>query len=76
MSKRQAKRKSTKRGLRLPTPAWLQWEKEHKSCKAFLKKLRECKTMGGAKWRKSMQTHYTKRLRELNANPPPQYRTD
>lgn len=76
MSRRKAKRKATKRGLRMPTPTWLQWEKERNSCRDFLTKLRLCKTMGGHKWRDSMKAHYTKRLNELNDNEPKQYRGD
>lgn len=59
----------------MPTPAWLQWDKERRSCNVFLKKLRECKTMGGDKWRKSMKKHYTDRLNTLNKNEPAMYRT-
>jgi hypothetical protein len=58
----------------MPTDAWLQWDKERKSCAAFLKKLRECKAMGGKKWRDSMKKHYGARLKELNADEPEQYR--
>lgn len=74
MSVRTRKRKDAKKGLRMPTPAWLQWDKERASCHTFLKKLRECKTMGGQKWRKSMKKHYTERLTTLNVNEPTQFK--
>ena len=60
----------------MPTPAWLQWEKERNSCRDFLTKLRLCKTMGGEKWRKSMKEHYTKRLATLTHDAPKQFRGD
>lgn len=70
-SRKKGKRKAG--GRWKTTPVWRQWDKEVKSVRKFLKELKESKTMGGEKWRKSMTKHYNQRLAELLDNEPKKY---
>jgi len=73
MPSKKRKAKVVRGGRWKVTPIWRQWDKECNSCKKFLKQLKECKTMGGEKWRASMKDHYTNRLAELQSDEPKKY---